>query len=118
MLSKSVPEFCIGKSPTSVSGETISNDFIDALVNHHDQFINFLENEQEIRVANDNAYIRKAFLGINVIFTLLSTENSKTVYQSLPQIRSCSYLLMFEILQQTNISNSSRSQDHLLSVPL
>ena len=107
-----------GKSLTSVSGKTIRIDFINALVNHHDQFIHFLETEQEIHVTNDNAYVPKAFLGINVIFTLLSTENSKTIYQSLPQIRSCSYLLMFEILQQTNISNSSWSQDHLLSVPL
>ena len=46
-----------GKSLTSVSGKIISNDFTDALVNHHDQFIHFLETEQEIFVANDNAYI-------------------------------------------------------------
>ena len=63
--------FALGK----VSGKIISSDFINALVNHHDQFIHFVETEQEICVANDNAYIRKASLGINVIFTLLSTEN-------------------------------------------
>ena len=39
------------------------------------KLIHFLEIEQEIGVANDNAYIGKAFLGINVIFTLLSAEN-------------------------------------------